>query len=195
MISRLADPGDPLMHERTAHLHDRVGGMGTNLADAVLLGVGLLGSAPHGSTRRLIVVTDGADNRDREKLPSAIKAARRARVSVDAVPMGDDRAAAAPGTVVSTATTAAADHFDLTRLRELTGGTWHGRIIGAKRLRELADALKSCLGPEDPASRRAWATVVACDLSRSMALNWGETTRIDALEAAVRRLALVLMKS
>jgi Mg-chelatase subunit ChlD len=170
VIVPLADPHDPVLLEQSQRLHTRLRGM-TNVTDGLRKALGVFEGAAPGYLRRVWLLTDGYANREEAAPDGVIQGLCQAHVNVNTIGFGDQ--------------------FDEALLRRIAAATHRGQFVSVRTLRGLTDVL---CRPEDRMRhpRRRWhrseITVLAIDLSGSMAEPMEGRTKIAIVEEAILNL-------
>lgn len=161
----------PWLQERSANLHRRIGGNGTNMTDGLRVALQLVSKAPRSMYRRIWLLSDGYPNRETDSLARVVSEARNAWTNINTVGIGDNYAEKL--------------------LRQIAGATHNGKFVSVQSLRQLTDAL--VIAENGSAKNRQFhrreMTVFAIDLSGSMTMGMeGHKTRIAVVEEALLHL-------
>jgi len=170
IIAKPTDPHSPQLVQSSQQLHQRIGGRGTNLTDALRKGIQLLHNVPRGVLRRMWICTDGYPNRETNSILHVAEQARQAHININTIGFGDQ--------------------YDADLLRYISGMTHNGRFVPVRTLRQLSDALIRRGGNNynHRGPHRSETTIIAVDLSASMTLPMNGQRKIDVMEEAVLRL-------
>jgi len=161
----------PWLQNRTANLHEKIAGSGTNITDGLRVALQLVTKAPRGMHRRIWLLSDGYPNRDTDNLYRVVADARAAWTNINTIGFGD--------------------RFDEDLLRRIARSTHKGKFVSVQSLRQLTDALVIA---ENGSNRnrhhhRREMTIFAIDLSGSMTEGMeGNKTRISVVEEALLHL-------
>jgi Mg-chelatase subunit ChlD len=169
IIAKPAEAHAAWLQERTLKMHERIGGSGTNLTDAIRLSHTMLKSVPRGVYRRIWLLSDGQPNRETDQLMNVVTQIRRDHINLNTVAFGDQ--------------------CDEALLRRLSAATHNGKFVSVQNLVELTEALAA-----DDSSRpnrnhhRSETTIFAIDVSPSMTEPMNGKRKIDVVEIAMLEL-------
>jgi Mg-chelatase subunit ChlD len=169
VIARPAEAHAAWLQERTLKLHEKIGGSGTNITDALRVSYEMLKAVPRGIYRRVWLLSDGEPNRDVDQLMNVVGQLRDDHINLNTIAFGDS--------------------CDEALLRRLSGATHNGKFVSVQNLNELTEALAA-----DDASRdyrnhhRSETTIFAIDASPSMTEPMNGMRKIDVVEIAMLQL-------
>jgi Mg-chelatase subunit ChlD len=172
VLGRLTDVTDPYLNLKVANLDRQVGGTGTNYSAGLRLALDLLADVPTSWACQILLVADGADNRERDQLDAQVERARQLGVRIYTLPIGS---------------TQAGHTFDFQRLKDIAART-RGATYTMRATKEMADTFRQLAARGGHALGRSVAKVLVVDVSPSMGEAFDRTTKIEALKLAVIRL-------
>jgi Mg-chelatase subunit ChlD len=138
---------------------------GTNIADGLRKAIAAVQMGPRGTYRRIWLLSDGQPTAEKDAIIPVALEARRARINVNTVGIGDD--------------------FDEALLRQISGATHNGQFVSVNTLRQLSRAFMSASNGFRSPHRRAETTVFAVDMSSSMCWMMDGRRKIDVVEEAI----------
>lgn len=164
-------PYSPALYDRVQSLPTQIGGSGTNIAAGLEKAISILSRAPRGVLKRIFLLSDGAPNRDVEKIIPAAQKARVNFININTIAFCDDSGASV--------------------LQQISKETHNGKFFSVSSLRQLTDAIVP-KNPGDQANHqhRAENTVFLIDVSGSMTQPLEGKTRIEVVAEALNRLLL-----
>ena len=81
----------PWLQNRTANLHQKIAGSGTNITDGLRVALQLLAKAPRTMYRRIWLLSDGYPNRDEASIDRVVADARFAWTNINTIGFGEIR--------------------------------------------------------------------------------------------------------
>jgi Mg-chelatase subunit ChlD len=171
VIAKPAQPHAALLQQRVAHLHTKVTGSTTNIADGLRQALRLIERVPRGILRRCWLLSDGRPTAERNAIMGVAQQAFQLRCNIMTIGFGNP------------------NNFDEQLLRNISAATHNGKYISVQSLTELTNALMSSdTGMRSRRRHRAETTVLVIDLSGSMTQPMGNTSKINVVEQAILQL-------
>lgn len=148
-----------------------IGGNGTNITAGLRGSLDLMAKVPAGLRRRVVLLTDGADNHEIQGLPDQVSRAVALHVRIDTIGFGDPT------------------NFNAERLAWIATASPRGQFVPVETARRLGQVITSARqGPKGHV--RGEATIFCIDVSPSMNDPMGASTKIgvvtETLSALIR---------